>query len=201
MNKRAPLNLKDLEKHLTPDQIATDPALLNLYGRDWLKQWEGKAGAVVFPKSTEDVVSIVSWAGKNKIKLIPSGGRTGLSGGAAALNEELVVSFDRMNQLSDFNPVERTVTVEPGVVTRTVQEFALERGCFFPRFLCRRGIQSNRREHCHQCRRGSCPPLRVHEGHGSGSGSGHGGGKGVKSGAGTGKKRNRIQPDAPVYRQ
>ena len=132
MNKRATLNLKDLAKHLTPDQITRDPSLLTLYGQDWLKQWKGKAGAVVFPKSTEDVVSIVNWAGKNKIKLIPSGGRTGLSGGATALNEELVISFDKMNQLSDFNPVEQTVTVEAGVVTQTLQEFARERDCFFP---------------------------------------------------------------------
>ena len=132
MNKRTDLNLKDLEKHLTSDQIATDPSLLTLYGQDWLKQWNGKAGAVLFPKSTEDVVSIVNWARSHKIKLIPSGGRTGLSGGATALNNEVVISFDKMNHLSDFNPVEQTVTVEPGVITQTLQEFALEKDCFFP---------------------------------------------------------------------
>ncbi|MCY4512501.1 MAG: FAD-binding oxidoreductase [Bdellovibrionales bacterium] len=126
------MNLKELKFHLTPDQVVTDSDLLTLYGQDWLKQWNGKAGAVVFPKSTEDVVHIVNWAKSHKISLIPSGGRTGLSGGATALKGELVVSFDKMNHLSDFNPVEQTVLVEPGVVTQTLQEFALERDCFFP---------------------------------------------------------------------
>ena len=132
MSKRTALNLKELELHFNPDQIATDPELLTVYGQDWLKQWNGKAGAVVFPKSTEDVVRIVNWARNHKIPLIPSGGRTGLSGGATALKGELVVSFDKMNQLSDFNPVEQTVLVEPGVITQTLQEFALEKDCFFP---------------------------------------------------------------------
>lgn len=126
------MNLEDLEKHFKPDQITTDPSLLSLYGQDWLKQWNGKAGAVIFPKSTKDVVYIVKWARKHKMNLVPSGGRTGLSGGATALKAELVVSFDKMNHISDFNSVEQTVSVGPGVITRILQEFALERGCFFP---------------------------------------------------------------------
>ena len=126
------MNLEELKSRFAPDQISTDPASLTLYGQDWLKWKGGRAGAVVFPKSTEDVTHIVKWAVKNKTGLVPSGGRTGLSGGATALKSELAVSFDKMNRISDFNPVEQTVMAEPGVVTQALQKFALEKGCFFP---------------------------------------------------------------------
>ena len=124
-------NIEEL-KFLKQDQIEQDGNALSTYGQDWLKQWNGKAGLVLFPKSTEDVVQIVEWAKKNKYKLIPSGGRTGLSGGSAALNKEVVVSFDKMNKILDFNPWEQTVCVEAGAITQTVQEFAKEKELCFP---------------------------------------------------------------------
>ena len=126
------MNLDSLKKHFNKEQIIEDASLLSQYGNDWLKQWQGKAGAVIFPKSTSDVKNLVQWARKNKTQLIPSGGRTGLSGGATALKEELVVSFDKMNRITDFNPIEQTVDVEPGVITQNLQEFALEKSCYFP---------------------------------------------------------------------
>jgi len=63
---------------------------------------------------------------------VPSGGRTGLSGGAVASNGEVVVSFDRMNQILDFKAQDRLVTCQAGVVTQVLQEFATEQGLFYP---------------------------------------------------------------------
>ena len=126
------LDLKDLKSFLEPEQIRQDKDLLSTYGNDWLKQWKGEAAAVLFPKKTEDLVQIVCWAKKNSQKLIPSGGRTGLSGGATALKKEVVVSFDKMNQILDFNPWEQTVCVEAGVVTQALQDYAREKNLYFP---------------------------------------------------------------------
>ena len=121
-------------KHLklSPDQISQEPQNLLKYGNDWLKQWEGKASLVLFPKSAPDLQNIVQWARRYKYQLVPSGGRTGLSGGATALQKEVVVSFDKMNRLLDFNPWDRTVTVEAGFITQNLQEFAKEKGLYFP---------------------------------------------------------------------
>ena len=63
---------------------------------------------------------------------MPSGGRTGLSAGAVAANGELVVAFDRMNTILDFNEFDRAVTVQPGVITQQLQEFAEQKGLFYP---------------------------------------------------------------------
>ena len=69
---------------------------------------------------------------ENRIALVPSGGRTGLSGGAIAADGEVVVSFDRMRRIIEFNSVDRTLTVEPGVVTQVIQEYALKENLYYP---------------------------------------------------------------------
>jgi len=120
-------------------RVLTDSASLLEYGRDWTKYLQPKPSAIVFPKSTEEVAALVKWARQNKIALVPSGGRTGLSGGAAALNGEIVVSFQKMNRILEFDPYDQTVTVEAGVVTETLQKFAEEKGLYYPVDFASRG--------------------------------------------------------------
>ena len=120
-------------------RIATDDDSLQRYGRDWTRYTEPCASAVVFPTSTEEVAALVKLAASEKIALVPSGGRTGLSGGACATQGEVVVSFDRMNRIRDFNPIDRTVTVEAGLITEALQNFATEQGLYFPVDFASRG--------------------------------------------------------------
>lgn len=122
----------ELQVFLKSDQIKTDSESLKYYGKDWTTYFDISASAIVFPQSQEQVASLVHWAIKNKIGLVPSGGRTGLSGAAVATNGEVVVSFEKMNRILDFNPIDQTVTVEPGVVTEALQEFATEKGLYYP---------------------------------------------------------------------
>jgi FAD/FMN-containing dehydrogenase len=120
-------------KAACPDlRVETDPSILDSHGRDWSDVPFSPPAAVVFPESVDQVLRLVRVAVDNGIPLVPSGGRTGLSGGAVAPAGEVVVSFDRMRRVLDFDAVDRTVTVEPGVVTRTVQEFAEQKGLYYP---------------------------------------------------------------------
>ena len=123
-------NIKNLK--LSNKQILYETEDLLKYGNDWLKQFQGKAGLVVFPEKTEDLIAIVEWARSCRCKLVPSGGRTGLSGGAVALQKEVVVSFDRMNKILEFNPWDRSVRVQAGCVTQKLKEFAEEKSLRFP---------------------------------------------------------------------
>lgn len=129
----------ELTRILDSNRVLTDDANLIEYGRDWTKYLQPKPSAVVFPKSTEEVVQLVQWARKAKVALVPSGGRTGLSGGAAALNGEVVVSFQKMNRILGFDEFDQTVTVEPGVVTETLQNYAEEKKLYFPVDFASRG--------------------------------------------------------------
>lgn len=124
--------LDALKKVLHTDQIVTDPLEIKNYGQDWLKLYDPKAIVLLFPKTTEDVKNIVLWANEHKVGLVPSGGRTGLSGGAAALNNEALVSFEKMNKISEFNEDDLSISCEAGAITKEIQNLALEKGYFFP---------------------------------------------------------------------
>jgi glycolate oxidase subunit GlcD len=87
---------------------------------------------IAFPKTTEQVQAIVKLANELAFSLVPSGGRTGLSGGAVATNGELVVSFDYMNKVLDFNASDRSARVQAGIVTQQVQSLALEHNLYYP---------------------------------------------------------------------
>jgi FAD/FMN-containing dehydrogenase len=113
-------------------ELSTDPAVLESHGQDWTRFRKPAPAAVTFPGSVEQACELVGVAAEAQIPLVPSGGRTGLSGGAVAARGEVVVSFDRMRSILDFNPVDRTVTVEAGVVTAAVQELAHQNGLYYP---------------------------------------------------------------------
>ncbi|MDG2276407.1 MAG: FAD-binding oxidoreductase [Pseudomonadales bacterium] len=113
-------------------QIRTDEESLTHYGKDWTNGFLVAPSAVVFPESNDQVVDLVRYAIEQNVPLVPSGGRTGLSGGAIAGQGEVVVSFERMNKILDFNVEDRLVTCQAGVITQTLQEFAVAQGLFYP---------------------------------------------------------------------
>ena len=115
-----------------PDRVRTSPEDLGIWGVDWTRSFPVAPSAVVFPETVDEVVAVTRLANEQGLALVPSGGRTGLSGGAVASNGEIVVSFDRMNRVLDFNPVDRIVRCQAGVVTGALQEYAAERDLFYP---------------------------------------------------------------------
>ncbi len=117
---------------LLPGRVRTDEDTRRAWGTDWTRIREPAPSAVVFPQSVDEVVALVQWANQEQTALVPSGGRTGLSGGAVAADGEVVVSFDRMNRILDFNPRDRLVTLQAGVVTAALQAFAQENGLYYP---------------------------------------------------------------------
>ena len=120
-------------------RLLTDPADLEHYGRDWTRRWTPAPLAIALPGSVEEVQGVVRWANAAKVAVVPSGGRTGLSGGAVAANGELVVSLERMNKVLDFDPVDRTLTVQAGLPLQLAQEAARAHGLQYPVDFAARG--------------------------------------------------------------
>ena len=114
------------------NQIKTDGESLEHWGKDWTKHFAPAPSAIVFPKSTEQVQAVVKLANEHGIVVTPSGGRTGLSAGAVASNGEIVVSLDKMNKIGQFFAADRMVEIEAGVITEQLQQFAEEKGLYYP---------------------------------------------------------------------
>ncbi|MFT5033603.1 MAG: FAD/FMN-containing dehydrogenase [Bermanella sp.] len=102
------------------------------YGRDWTRAVEPAPIAIVFPRSIEQVQAVIRRANDLGFGIVPSGGRTGLSGGAVAANGEVVLAMDYMNAIKSFGAIDRTVVCEAGLITEQLQNYAQEQGLFYP---------------------------------------------------------------------
>lgn len=121
-----------LGKIVGDNWVKTEAADLLNYGKDWTRQYQPAPSAIVLPKTADEVQAIVRLANSEGFAIVPSGGRTGLSGGAVASKGEVVVALDRMNSIKDFNAADRQVVCEAGVVTEQLQQFAADQGLFYP---------------------------------------------------------------------
>jgi len=131
--------LSDLLHQIPGLKVSTDPGDLEHHGRDWTRRWRPAPLAIVWPASVDEVQAAVRWAHGAGVAIVPSGGRTGLSGGAVAAHGELVVSLDRMNRVLGFDPIDRTLTVQPGIPLEAVQNAAREHGLLYPVDFAARG--------------------------------------------------------------
>lgn len=113
-------------------ELSTEPDDLLNYGRDWTRFHEVNACCVVFPKTTEHVQKLILLANQHNFKIVPSGGRTGYSAGAFATQGEVVVSMEKMRNIVEFNQHDAQVTVQSGVITEQLQNYAEEKGLFYP---------------------------------------------------------------------
>lgn len=114
------------------DHVKTATDDLQTYGKDWTSAYPVAPAAAVLPGTIEEVQAIVRLANQHRFAVVPSGGRTGLSGGAVASNGEVVIALDRMNNIKDFNATDRQVVCEAGVVTEQLQQFAADKGLYYP---------------------------------------------------------------------
>jgi FAD/FMN-containing dehydrogenase len=131
--------LADLAARLPALRLLTAPAELEHYGRDWTRRWTPAPLAIALPEDVGEAETIVRWANHHRVALVPSGGRTGLSGGAVAAHGELVVSLERMNRVLAFDPVDRTLAVQAGITLQAVQEAARSHGLIYPVDFAARG--------------------------------------------------------------
>ena len=124
--------LSRLEELVGPKQVLLDPQDLQRFGVDRTTLWQPNPCAVVLPGTVTAVQQIVRLANDANFAIVPSGGRTGLSGGAVAKDGELIVALDRINTVLDFNAIDRAVTVGAGMITADLQAFAANHDLLYP---------------------------------------------------------------------
>src|SRR3569623_1187905 len=131
--------LADLTARIPSLRLLTELADLIHYGRDWTRRWGPSPLAVALPGTIGEVQEIVRWAIERQVALVPSGGRTGLSGGAVAARGELVLSLERMNRVLGFDATDRLLEVQAGITLQAVHEAARLHGLHYPVDFAARG--------------------------------------------------------------
>src|SRR5215470_4365383 len=90
-----------------------------------------RPGAVVFPQTTQQVSQVMRLASDKKIPVVPRGAGTGLSGGAIARREAIVLSLARMNKILEIDVPNQRAVVQPGVVNLEISNAAARYGYFY----------------------------------------------------------------------
>jgi FAD/FMN-containing dehydrogenase len=116
-----------------PDGFAThESSDLAEFGRDWTRVYAPAPSVVCFPRTTDEVSRLLSLCDKGHVSVVPSGGRTGLAGGAVAANGEVVVSLSRMRRMDPIDLLGSTVRVQAGAVTEEVHRHCAPHGLTWP---------------------------------------------------------------------
>jgi FAD/FMN-containing dehydrogenase len=116
-----------------PEGLASsDPSDLERYGVDWTTVYAPAASLLVRPRSTAEVAQVLALCHAHRVAVVPSGGRTGLAGGAVARHGEVVLSLERLRALGPVDTLGMTVRVEAGAVVEAVHAHAAEAGLTWP---------------------------------------------------------------------
>jgi glycolate oxidase len=111
--------------------LITAESQLQTYECDGLTNFRVLPGAVVLPRSTEEVQAIVRICARHKIPFVSRGAGTGLSGGALPAAGGVVISMARMNRILEVDIANRYVVVEPGVINAQVTQRVAAEGYFY----------------------------------------------------------------------
>ena len=112
--------------------VAGDKDALDNYAWDQAGRiWGHMPEAAVKPSTTEQVSKIMKLASKYDIPVTPRGAGSGLNGGAVPLAGGIVISMERMNRILEIDKINRTATVEPGVVTNDLCRAVSDAGLLY----------------------------------------------------------------------
>lgn len=126
--------LAELEAVVGPAGVIKDASDIAAYCKSWRDDWQGSVPVVLRPASAEEVAALVKICARHKVRIVPQGGRTGLTGASQPHNDnsEVVINLERMTRILDVDLGNDTMTVEAGVVLKEIQDAADKVNRFFP---------------------------------------------------------------------
>lgn len=122
---------------LGPSQVLTGADAAR-YGVDATGHYPCRPRAVLRPADTAEVAAILRHAHATGTAIVPSGGRTGLTGGTHA-EGEVILSLERLNRIREIRPASRIAVAEAGVVIATLHDRAAALELDFPLWFGARG--------------------------------------------------------------
>ena len=124
LEKRSDI-IAQMREFVDGDGIVDSQTGMRVFESDGLTAYRQMPMLVVLPQTTAQVSKILKYCDKEKIKVVPRGSGTSLSGGALPLEDAVLLVMSRFNKVLDVDLMNRTVTAQPGVtnlgITRAVE--------------------------------------------------------------------------------
>jgi len=104
---------------------------LRAYDCDGLMAYKQLPMAVVLPETTEQVSHILRYCHRNRVKIVPRGAGTGLSGGALPLADGVTLGLGRFNKVLEIDFRNRCVVSQPGVTNLAITQAVEDQGFYY----------------------------------------------------------------------
>ena len=124
--KRKEEIVTNLKKIVKTENILDHEDQTRPFETDGLSAYKQKPLIVVFPENTDEVSKILSYCNRSRIKVVPRGAGTGLSGGSLPLEDGILLCLGKFNKILDVDYKNRCVVAQPGVtnlsITKAVED-------------------------------------------------------------------------------
>lgn len=130
--RTAPAELVDALKRRFGDRCSTSAAVREQHGRDESPFDAAPPDAVVFAASTQDVADAVRLSARHGTPVIPYGAGSSIEGHLLAVQGGVSIDVSGMDRVLAINPEDLTVTVQPGVTRKRLNDEIRDTGLFFP---------------------------------------------------------------------
>jgi len=123
--------VSNLKKIIKEENILDHEDQLRPFETDALSAYKKKPLIVVFPENTEEVSAVLKYCNKERIKIVPRGAGTGLSGGALPLEDCVLLCLGKFNKIIDIDYKNRCVVAQPGVTNLTITQSVEHKGFYY----------------------------------------------------------------------
>ena len=130
LSKKA-MVIKNLKKIIKSENVLDHEDQIRPFETDALSAYKQKPLAVVFPEDKQDVSRILSFCNQERIKVVPRGAGTGLSGGALPLADGILLCLSKFNKILNIDYKNRCVVAQPGVTNLSITEAVQHEGFYY----------------------------------------------------------------------
>ena len=129
------------ETILSPDSIISLEQDKAPFLHEWRDRFFGDCACILFPKTTQEVVKIISFAHEHSIEIVPQGGNTGLVGGQIPdkTGRQVILSAQKLNKIRNISKEDSALVAESGVILENIHHAASEHNLLFPLSLASEG--------------------------------------------------------------
>lgn len=124
--------VSELQSILAPDRATENETILEGHSSDESYHTPHLPDVVVYPKTTEEVSEVVSFANEHQIPVVPFGLGSSLEGSVIPYNRGIIIDMSLMNKVIDVMAEDFLVKVQPGVTRIQLEKELKKYGLFFP---------------------------------------------------------------------
>jgi len=121
----------DLRRLVPGGGVIDHPQAMRPYESDALTAHRQLPLVVVLPATTQEVAAVLRYCHENRIRVVPRGAGTSLSGGALPLADAVLLGMGKFTRIREIDLANRCAVVEPGVTNLGITKAVEQAGFYY----------------------------------------------------------------------